>query len=215
MAGISIASKKTVPCPARERLLDAAAVVFARDGIAASTTREIAREAGVNEVTIYRLFQHKQNLLMAVLERAFAPLPADVAESPEVETDLEAIVRDYAKSFAASVNRNLALKRVLIGEIQLFNKEELEVIRGMFEPTRQHLITRLRRAQEAGLARKDTDPCVVADQVNAILFMGALRKSLPVTQEYSVRNYIEACVETIVGAIETPGGGKEAKKRKR
>jgi len=168
MAGISIASKKTVPCPARERLLDAAAVVFARDGIAASTTREIAREAGVNEVTIYRLFQHKQNL-----------------------------------------------KRVLIGEIQLFNKEELEVIRGMFEPTRQHLITRLRRAQEAGLARKDTDPCVVADQVNAILFMGALRKSLPVTQEYSVRNYIEACVETIVRAIETPGGGKEAKKRKR
>jgi hypothetical protein len=77
------------------------------------------------------------------------------------------------------------------------------------------LITRLRGAQEAGLARKDSDPCVVADQVNAILFMGALRKSLPVTQEYSARNYIEACVETIVRAIEIPGARSEGKKKKR
>ena len=197
--------KKAAPCAARERLLDAAAVVFARDGISASTTREIAREASVNEVTLFRLFQHKRNLLMAVLERVFAPLPAEGMKSPEVETGLSEIVRDYATSYAASLNRNLALKRVLVGEIQRFDEHELKVIRGMLEPTRQQLIGRLRTAQKAGLARKETNPDIVADQINAIIFMGALRNSLPLARNYSARDYLKACVETIVRAIEVPG----------
>ena len=157
--------RKSAPCPARERLLDAAAAVFARDGIAASTTREIARAAGVNEVTLFRLFQSKQNLLMAALEREFAPLPAEAMKSPATETDLSEIVRDYASSYAAGLSRTLPLKRVLIGEIQLFREHELKVIRGMLEPTRRQLIARLRSARQAGLAREDTNPDIVADQI--------------------------------------------------
>jgi AcrR family transcriptional regulator len=195
--------------PARERLLDAAAVVFARDGLAASTTREIARTAGVNEVTLFRLFQNKQNLLAAVLERIFALPAAEKAKPPAAETDLSEIVREYAVNYAAGINKNLALRRVLIGEIQHFQEHELKVIRGIFEPTRQQLIGRLRAAQEAGLARKEADPAIVADQINAMVFMGVLKNSLPVCREYSARNYLEACVDTIVRAIENPGSRKE------
>ncbi len=189
---------------ARDRLLDAAAVVFARDGLAASTTREIARAAGVNEVTLFRLFQTKQNLLTAVLERVFAPPPPDGAKPPNVETDLAEIVREYALSHAAGTQKNLALKRVLIGEIQHFQEHELKVIRGIFEPARQQLIARLRAAQEAGLARREANPAIVADQINAIVFMGVLKHSLPLCREYSARDHIEACVDTIVRALETP-----------
>ena len=207
--------KKAAPCAARERLMDAAAVVFARDGIAASTTREIAREAGVNEVTLFRLFQHKRNLLMAVLQRVFTPVPGEGMKSPGVETGLAEIVRDYAATYAASLNRNLALKRVLVGEIQRFEEKELKLIRGMLEPTRQQLIGCLRAAQKAGLARKETNPDIVADQINAIVFMGALRNSVPLARNYSARDYLDACVETIVRAIEAPRGrggkGRNAK----
>jgi AcrR family transcriptional regulator len=195
---------KTERGSAHDRLLDAAAVVFARDGLAASTTREIARAAGVNEVTLFRLFQTKQNLLTAVLERVFAPPAADRMKAPGVETDLAEIVREYAVSHAAGIQKNLALKRVLIGEIQHFQEHELKVIRGIFEPARQQLIGRLRAAQEAGLARNEVNPAIVADQINAIVFMGVLKHSLPLPREYSAREHIEACVETIVRAIETP-----------
>src|SRR5580658_7732181 len=82
------------PRPARERLLDAATAVFARDGLAGSTTREIARAAGVNEVTLFRLFSTKQNLLTAVLERIFAAPPAESLQVPEVEKSLHTIVND-------------------------------------------------------------------------------------------------------------------------
>ncbi len=37
-----------------QRILDAAMRVFGRDGVSGATTREIARVARVNEVTLFR-----------------------------------------------------------------------------------------------------------------------------------------------------------------
>jgi AcrR family transcriptional regulator len=211
--GLSPQPEKSGASSARERLLDAAAVVFARDGLAGSTTRQIANAAGVNEVTLFRLFQTKQNLLAAVLERLFAT-PGQVPKAPMVETDLGEIVRDYVIRYDAGIHKNLALRRVLIGEIQHFQEHELKVIRAIFEPARQNLIARLRAAQKSGLARKEIDPAIVADQIGALVFMGALKSSLPVRREYSTRDYTNACVETIVRAIEAPaadGVGRRSK----
>src|SRR6476661_2123058 len=56
----------------RERRLDAAGQTFSRDGIRGATTREIARKAGVNEVTLFRHFKSKEQLLGAVLQRGLA-----------------------------------------------------------------------------------------------------------------------------------------------
>src|ERR1051326_2984409 len=47
----------------REELLRAAARVYARHGYRGSTTRRIADEAGVNEVTIFRQFGSKDALI--------------------------------------------------------------------------------------------------------------------------------------------------------
>ena len=52
-----------------ERLLDAAVAVLAKRGYDGATTREIADLAGVNEVTLFRRFRSKENLLDAVLAR--------------------------------------------------------------------------------------------------------------------------------------------------
>jgi AcrR family transcriptional regulator len=54
---------------ARQRLLDAALELFCRRGFDGVSTREIARKAGVNEVTIFRLFGTKENVLYAILDR--------------------------------------------------------------------------------------------------------------------------------------------------
>ena len=198
------APPKSSRSPARERLIDAAALVFARDGLAASTTREIARAAGVNEVTLFRLFRTKQNLLTAVLERVFAPSVTEGMHAPAIESDLSAIVREYAFHYAAGVNKNLALRRVLIGEIQHFQEHELRVIKAIFQPVREHLVRRLRAAQEAGLARPEINPFIVADQINAMVFMGVLKSAIPLCHEYPAAEYLEACVDTIVRAIEAP-----------
>jgi len=207
MAALASSLDPPLPrCSARERLLDAAAVVFARDGLASSTTREIARAAAVNEVTLFRLFHNKQNLLAAVLGRLFAASPADSQGAPPPETDLAAIIRDHAESYAASLGKSPMLMRVLIGEIQHFQEHELSVIREIFRPRRQQLIDRLRAAQASGIARQDMDPAIVADQINSIVMMGVLRNTAPLSQEYCARDYINGCVDTFVRALEAPRG---------
>jgi AcrR family transcriptional regulator len=66
----------------RERILNAAADLYEREGYHGATTRRIAAAAGVNEVTLFRLFSSKAGLGRAVLERAAAvPLPV-LSSSP-------------------------------------------------------------------------------------------------------------------------------------
>lgn len=52
------------------KLLDVAARVFAEAGYHGTTTRRIAQEADVNEVTLFRHFGSKDALLRAALEKA-------------------------------------------------------------------------------------------------------------------------------------------------
>ncbi|MCA9923105.1 MAG: TetR/AcrR family transcriptional regulator [Anaerolineales bacterium] len=56
-----------------QRILNAAAQIFAELGYARSTTRKIAAAADVNEVTLFRYFGNKQNLFTAVLQQHTIP----------------------------------------------------------------------------------------------------------------------------------------------
>lgn len=53
----------------REQLLDCAATLFAKHGYARATTSELARAAGVTEPIIYRHFDSKRDLFIALIER--------------------------------------------------------------------------------------------------------------------------------------------------
>lgn len=55
-------------CSTQERVLAAAAVLFARHGYNGVSTRAIASKARVNEITIYRYYARKRELYRAVLE---------------------------------------------------------------------------------------------------------------------------------------------------
>jgi AcrR family transcriptional regulator len=55
----------------RDRIIAAARHIFELQGARGATTREIARRAGVNETTIFRLFGSKNALLAAMRELAF------------------------------------------------------------------------------------------------------------------------------------------------
>ena len=59
---------KSNPENTKERILLAAREVFMRQGYAGATTRQIANEAGVNEVTLFRHFGNKENIFKAVVE---------------------------------------------------------------------------------------------------------------------------------------------------
>ncbi len=58
----------------RNRIVHAAAALFAQQGFRGTSTREIARLADVSEVTIFRYFEHKDDLFWCALESSFGAI---------------------------------------------------------------------------------------------------------------------------------------------
>jgi AcrR family transcriptional regulator len=113
---------------ARARLLAAAARVYARHGQLGATTRLIAEEAGVNEVTLFRLFGSKAALLdEAVRVHATRALPAEL---PDVPVDPERELADWCAGELARLGA------------------EAELLRQCFAGSASHSV----HAEEAGMA---------------------------------------------------------------
>jgi len=84
----------------RERILDAAELIFARHGFYAARVSEIAKEAGVADGTIYLYFKSKDDLLISLFERRMTQvnleLRAAIAEGTPLER-LHAFIRTYLR----------------------------------------------------------------------------------------------------------------------
>ena len=55
----------------RERIVEAAERVMRERGLARGTTKEIARAAGYSEGTLYKHFESKEDLFLAMLTERF------------------------------------------------------------------------------------------------------------------------------------------------
>ena len=67
----------------RDRILDAAAEVMTRLGLARATTKEIARAAGCSEALLYKHFREKEEIFLGVLKDRLPNLTATLAALPD------------------------------------------------------------------------------------------------------------------------------------
>ena len=86
----------------RERILEAALKLFSREGYRGATTREIAREAGIAEVTLFRHFPTKEQLFEeTITSHSFLPtlkgLLPEIVKMP-YEDALALIARRYLET---------------------------------------------------------------------------------------------------------------------
>lgn len=72
---------------ATNRILDAASVLFARDGVGAVGMAEIAEAAGCSRATLYRYFPNRHELRVAFVHRAARRLGATIADDLGRTTD--------------------------------------------------------------------------------------------------------------------------------
>lgn len=82
-----------------DALFMATVATFAEKGFRATTTQEIARRAGVNEVTLFRRYGGKAALINVALTHALAKSPfARLPVTDDVTSDLVVLVRAYAET---------------------------------------------------------------------------------------------------------------------
>ena len=190
------------PADTQQRILDAAMLVFSREGISGATTREIARVAQVNEVTLFRHFRNKNELLRKAIqcsakryEQVFAEASLD---SPE---DFRRTVRHYAETYMKKLRENEDLVRTFMGELH----RHLKLCRSLFvegsKTSREKFTAYLQAAQKAGLVRKNLDAETAADALSGMLMAGGLRR--PLTDPfYPNSRYVETAVELFLKGIE-------------
>jgi AcrR family transcriptional regulator len=187
-----------------DRLIDAAGRIFARDGLEAATTRDIARDAGLNEVTLFRHFGTKEGVLAAVVRRTFGP--GERAERMPDTGDLRADLSEFARQYERALRRNLALVRTCVGEIHRHRDYAARVLQAIFQPLRADLIARLEKARAERSILLSTEPEIAADLLSGMILSGVLRDTAKLKRRgYTALRYRAACVDVLWTAVAGPG----------
>jgi AcrR family transcriptional regulator len=100
----------------RERILRAAARVYSQHGFRGATTRLIAHEADVNEVTLFRTFGSKEALIEAAM-RHCAEF-AEFATLPDEPVDPEQELTAWCASHMEHMRRESALIRACMADFE-------------------------------------------------------------------------------------------------
>jgi len=113
-------------------ILDAALKLFSRLGFHGTTTRKLAREAGVNEALLYRHFQSKETILLALLSESQGRLDPQALRAaveglppPEALSKLLTFVAEFTGKFQHH-------NTIVMSQIRN-SPEAQEVFRGMIE----------------------------------------------------------------------------------
>ena len=188
----------------RQRILRAAAAAFGRDGMVGATTREIAREAGVNEVTLFRHFQSKERLHAAVVEHVREQQAELLATlSPAGAGDLHAKLARLGKLYEELLIQNMPFFRTLMSEMPRMNTRT-DTCKEVFAPVRRELIETIEAEQKAGTVRADVNAALAADVFRGMIFTGVLRKDLSLVQEdYTLDEYCEGSIDLFIRGIAT------------
>lgn len=161
----------------REQILLAATRVFAKKEFNRATTREVAREAGVSEGTIYNYFEDKDALLMAIMDALNETERRAEDFRDGLAMDFEGFVEAYLRHRMDLIWEKRELFRVVMSEMLINAGLRERYIREVVEPTmkigeenfRARVGQRKVRATDVPLAMR-----AVAGAVLGLLVLGLL-----------------------------------------
>jgi len=190
----------------RERILDATKQIIQERGLARVTTKEIARAAGVAEGTLFKYFERKEDLLLAVVQENLPPFLAvtdpEQAGTGTVGEHLVAIAQAAMTYYAHLIPQTIAIcsDATLLARHREWMQAELAGPQRVFERVAAYI------AAEQRLGRLDSerDPTSVAALLlgpsyqYAFLrhFMGA--DPLPTPDQQFVSNLVQTLMKGVV-----------------
>jgi AcrR family transcriptional regulator len=187
----------------RERILQAAARVYAQHGFRGATTRLIAIEAGVNEVTLFRTFGSKAALFEAMMQSQAASLP--VPELPDAPADPQAELTPWCAALLGHMRQWRSIIRKSFGELE----ERPEAANLMCEGPNcaaEALAAYVTRLQLTGIADETADVATAVSMFISSMFGDAVGRDVlppdafPQPEEEAPARYVNVFLRA-VGAL--------------
>ena len=160
----------------RAALLDAAVACFARHGIAATTLREIATDAGVNPALVHYYFGDKAQLQQAVIAERLMPAFDEVRQAAlQSGEDIAGLIAGFVRGMCQAIERHPWLPPLWVREVLCEGGALRDVLLTTIAPQMpQMLAKRFAAAQAAGELNPALDPrLLVASLVGLTLFPAA------------------------------------------
>jgi|GEM_PF-548931 len=196
----------------RRQLREVAVRVFARQGFAATTTKQLAKEAGVAEGLLFHYFPTKLDLLKDVVSEygGYRLAVGDVLD-PLDPGDPRSALATYCRALLAHLREHADLIAVLAGESQL-DSDLSSVFWDVVGDMRAGLAGWLDRAVRAGSVRPDASTAVAAHLVTSTLSLFFLEHRRLPERQWRTRaaEHVAAVVDSTlagIGAAPAPGSG--------
>ncbi len=183
----------------REELLRAAARVYALHGYRGSTTRRIADDAGVNEITIFRQFGTKDALIHEAIACCGGNTPP--ASLPQIPVDPLAELLEWARDVRSHIVSNRSLIRRCMSE-----REEHPQLIAIANKGPHRAATELQayfvRLQEYGFAKQPFDAKAPAAMLIGTLFADSMGRDVmpdiyPATPEDALQQYTRLVLNAV------------------
>ena len=155
----------------RLKILDAAALVFARRGLNA-TLDDVAEAAGVGVATVYRRFADKDALIGALFDNAIDEIANLASSAPNHGDSWQALVWFLEEALQRQC-ANRGLREVVVGSF--YGVDRIETAKCRITPAIAALV---RRAQDDGFLRADVVEADISVMEMMISFIGNLTASV-------------------------------------
>lgn len=131
----------------REKIMDAALMLFSRKGYIGATTKEIAGNAGVAEVTLFRHFSSKERLFEEVIN-TYSFLPALKGLLPTLKNmDYTDALTELAGRFLERLSERKELIRIMHAEIHIYPVKVKEIYHNFIDELFRTLASYFRELQ--------------------------------------------------------------------
>ena len=176
----------------RQRLMDAALGVFARNGYERATVDEIVREAGFSKGAFYVHFDAKEDIFWAMLEERTKHLQEAFREAADLDLSVSQNLAMILRRIF-SQNRDDPLWSALFMEFAAHasrNHKVRDQLAALHRSWRAFAMEALDRGREAGLVRKDLD-VEFASSVQIAVVEGMLMQSRLAPDTFDLDSTVE------------------------
>ncbi|ENB9401998.1 TPA: TetR/AcrR family transcriptional regulator [Bacillus cereus] len=183
---------------AREKVMEAATLLFGEKGYTATTIREVAEKAGVSELTIFRNFKNKENLFRESIILRTTP----VALLEEIEEQFTGdLYKDLTKVAETYIQTNLPKLNYIWAA--LIESRQNSEMKALLHELNSHLVNHLEKYLKQLGEKGHISTCnyrLIANMFYGQLFLYIMNVSIS-EEEIQLEEYIETCVNLFMNGI--------------
>ena len=188
----------------KERIIEESSRLFFQKGIKSMTMSDIAGHLGISKRTLYEVFNDKEELLAACLEKSFKQADEIMKKLvSESENVIDALMRVYAKH----LNDRHKINKSVVHDLRKYHPNLYKHIEGRQKEDVNIFIPLFEKGIVQGLLRNDVDSEILIWLLKAQFRMLMEHDFYP-TDRFSIDKFVEAIILNFTRGIATPEGNK-------